>query len=893
MTQSTGSPVHQYRYPSASRVSLATQETALNLPPEQVADDEMVQSDPQSQWPTLNWRRDLVSSRVRYGQLYIHEKVSPAEFISGLLKDQDSVQGNWFHDFNNLPEGAHYAPYSYDDGNWSNRLIKSTGQRAMASLLLYEGLAGQVDLIYMDPPYNINFRSNFQGMINDTNAGDRWDDIPLDVRHVKAFRDNYIDGVNSYLTQLRVQLIHGRELLRDSGSFVMQIGPDNLHYVAVLMSEVFGHENHVSTIPFVTSTNSSTRMLPEVGNWLVWFAKDKLQAKYRQLYESLSEEEKVAHMSSYVMCELADGTTRNLTTTEKEKPESVPDGSRIFQRMRLDSSGLRPGRSFTWHYDPEDFPDGPPHYPSDVQDFPCRPDSHWRASPEGLDAICRQGRMQFTGDYPSFKRYIDEVPGRVLNSVWTNVGSQQDKRYIVETPPTVLERIILMTTDPGDLILDPTCGSGAMPIQAERWGRRWIGIDSSAVSLAICRERIATAVHPYFVLQDSPEGHGREHELCQQLLPSGPGGVFEPKPKYQHDPAKGFLLERQMRVSAATLASGFTLDDVILHPDRPEVDRSKRRVSSPFTVESDLPFSSMVPDRGDSCAETGVVSYLDPTETTRNLEQALVVGGIKIPPGNGSEGFMYCVTDLEETAEIPDVTHTGRITDDRGDVHDGVFYLCREDEVAGPFQSRNLAVAARHRGARYACVVGFGQEGDIGSVARHQGNVTVLQVTAKRDLMIPGLEHKPDDDALVVISEPDLVVHPEPDGQVSVEVVGLTTYNPVTGQVEPSGDRHVVGILTDTNYDQESFRVCLINLPQSGRTSERRLRQIRDSFRVELDEAKWQRMRSNRTLPFKSPGPGGRVAVKVIDHTGMEHMLVLVVSQFEIEEQGRESAART
>ena len=268
------------------------------------------------------------------------------------------------------------------------------------------------------------------------------------------------------------------------------------------------------------------------------------------------------------------------------------------------------------------------------------------------------------------------------------------------------------------------------------------------------------------------------------------------------------------------------------------------------------------------------MSYGEAIETIRNLEDALRTGGIKLPGTNGSTALIYSVEDLEPTVEIPDVTHLGHIVEQDGSAHDAVFYLCGEGEVAGPFQTRNLAVAARHRGARYACIVGFGHEGDIGSLARHQGNLTILQVRAKRDLMIPGLEHRPDDDALVVISEPDLAVHGEPGGKFSIEVRGLTTYNPVTGQVEPTGDRRVASILTDTNYDQESFKVSLLNLP-SGATSERRLRQIRDSFRREIDESKWERMRSTRTLAFIPPADGGRVAVKVIDHTGMEHMRVL------------------
>ena len=566
----------------------------------------------------------------------------------------------------------------------------------------------------------------------------------------------------------------------------------------------------------------------------------------------------------YVRYDTEDGTPERLTQEQLDDPDRfLPENARVYDIQPLTSQHeSATGRSV-------------PYTDLAGNVHPCPPGLQWRVNHDGLRNIEEMGRMVIGNNGRlNWKRYEDEMPGTGLNAVWNDGSRVRNRRYIVETPARILERVILMTTDPGDLVLDPTCGSGAVPLQAERWGRRWIAIDSSAVSTAIARERIVTAIHPYYLLLDSPDGHRREHELAEDLHPSGSVVALKPKTLYRHDPSQGFVLARQLRVSAATLAYGFTPDDVILHPDRPEVDRTKCRVSSPFTVESDLPFSSVRPDISDGPSVDPVVAYGDLTETMRNLEDALRTGGIKLPGTNGSPSTTYSVADLELTVEIPDVTHIGHIADQTGSVHDAVFYLCGEGEVAGPFQTRNLAVAARHRGAGYACVVGFGHEGDIGSLARHQGNLTILQVRAKRDLMIPGLEHRPDDDALVVISEPDLAVHEESGGKVSIEVRGLTTYNPVTGQVEPTGDRRVAGILTDTNYDQESFMVSLFNLP-TGAISERRLRQIRDSFRREIDESKWQRMRSTRTLPFVPPPTGGKVAVKVIDHTGMEHMRVL------------------
>ena len=869
MAYAENSPLDQYRYDSASRVSLPTQETALNLADDQLAEGAYLLPEPASSWPTLRWRRNLDADSGRYGRLFIHDKVSPAEFVSGLLKDQNARQASWFHDFNNLPEGAHYEPYVHDGGNWSNRLIRSSGQRALASLLNDEAMAGQVDLIYMDPPYNINFRANFQGLIDDTNTGERWEDIPADVRQVKAFRDSYRDGVHSYLDQLRVQLIHGRDLLKDSGSFIMQIGPDNLHYVAVLMSEVFGHENHVATIPYTTGFNNSTRMLPEISNWLIWFAKEKQQAqgKYRQIYANGDRAETIASMNKfYIRYDIEGKEPQTLTQEQTDDPDRfLPDGARVYDIQPLTSQhASTTGRS-------------EPYTDLEGNEWPCPSTLQWRVDGHGLRRIEEMGRMVIGNNGRlNWKRYEDEIPGRNLNAMWTDGSRVRDKRYIVETPPTVLQRVLLMTTDPGDLVLDPTCGSGAMPIMAERWGRRWIAIDSSAVSIAIARERIATAIHPYHLLQDSPEGHRREHELTQEIVPADGRREFPPKARYQNDPAQGFVLARQLRVSAATLAYGFTPQDVIYHPDRPEPERGKRRVSSAFTVESDLPFSAMQPNGGNEGQPEGTDA--GSLETMRNMEEALLTSGIRVHGPDAKSGKTYRVSDLESTVEIPDVTHTGRITDEDGETKDAVFYICREDEVAGPFQTRNLAVTARNRRVSYACIVGFGHEGDTGSMERSQGTVTILQVMANRDLMIPDLQHKRDDSAFVVISEPDLTVHEEPNGKISIEVRGLTTFNPATGQVEPTGDRRVAGIMTDTAYDQESFKVCLLNLPQQGQTSDRRLKQIRDAFYREVDGAKWQRMRSNRTLPFDRPANGGKVALKVIDQTGVEHMKVLDIA---------------
>ena len=643
----------------------------------------------------------------------------------------------------------------------------------------------------------------------------------------------------------------------------MQIGPDNLHYVAVLMSEVFGHENHVATIPYRTTTNPSTSMLPEVGNWLIWFAKDKTQAKYRQLYDPIGGRRGIIELwGNAARIENPDGETRSLTRNERNYPDRIPAEANLYRTYPSHSSHISStGRSDTFYHHPNDLPcsDNPSwtdHICSaachgtnrncpkgqkcgpdcTANGYPCPTGSHWRVSLAGLHAIGMTGRLEIGKQGGiSWKHYESEVPGRSLNAIWNSVGIVSDKRYIVETPPEVLRRILLMTTDPGDLVLDPTCGSGAMPLTAERWGRRWIAIDTSAVSIAVARQRIATAIHPYYLLQDSPEGHRKDHELEMALLPPDRHTTFEPEASYRNDPARGFVLARQQRVSAATLAYGAGPGDIIRHPDRPEVDGSRQRVSSAFTVESDLPFTAVGPDAPDRADAASAVSG---AETRRSIERSLETAGIRMPASAGQPPHTYKVSNLEATAEIAGVTHTGLVIDSSGQERTALFYICQDDEVASPFQIRRLARAARNRSDDYAVIISFGQEGDTASVQEAQGNLAILSVIANRDHIIPGLTAKADDNALVVISEPDLTIIPETDGKISVRIEALTVYNPATGQVETQDSRNIVAIMTDTDYYTESFRARLWNLPQQGTVSERRLRQIRDAFRREIDEGK-------------------------------------------------------
>ena len=860
-----------YKFPEAERRNNPTTEAALMMSAEDMSDQpipEKTQKNERLRHPRLQWNKAPQADYSKaYGPLYIHDKVSPAEFVNSLLRHQG--QGDLFATFNGLPDDANYKPYEYR-GHWTNRLIRATAQRAMASLLYKDAMRGKLNLIYMDPPYNISFRSNFQANAQTPESAEDWDSLPNDPIAIKAFRDTYRDGVHSYLDGLHEQFALGRELLAEDGSFILQVGPDNVHEAVLLMSEVFGQENHVATIPYQTSTT----MIPEIGNWLVWFTKDKAAAKskYRRMYLRFTRKETITHMNRDAMCEMPDGTTRNLTNAERENPDTLPEGSRIFQRMPLQSAHTSTtGRSepFEWQ----------------GNTYPCPVGQQWRVSHEGLYNIAQMGRLVITPTKTlRWKQYEHEIPGRHINAMWTDIAAEQNKQYVVETPSKVLERCLLMTTDPGDLILDLTCGSGAMPFQAEKWGRRWIAVDVAQISIAITRERLITNTYPYHILKDSPEGSKLDHELEQELLPPKQRTPFNPPLAYGYDPAKGFVTERQLRVSAGTLAYGHGDEEPIRHPDRTMTDRNHIRVASGFTVESDSPYRSVRPGEENGHSEGPDVSTrlqtvgftlnsdngTEPDLVTPRIISSLETSGIN-QPGSGR----YKVANLV-TSDVRDVTHTGVLIAPDGTHHNAYFYIGREDEVISNVQTRNAAAAIRNvePNCDHLIMVGFGRDGDAQTVSRYQGNLNVLHVAANKDLQLPWLKEENNDNAFIIVSEPEVKLHRQDNGQVRLEVVGINAFNPAKGIVEARSARTIMGIMVDNQYDTESFRARLINVKRVSR-NQRTLKNLLAAFSRDVDQEKWRQILSNTSIPFDLPEEGVKIAVKVIDQYGMEHMTVI------------------
>ena len=812
----------------------------------------------------------------------------PNERQMGLFADAREAFNGFKREDGSPADNAANEPYRYHNGHWANRLIRATAQRAMRSLLHKEGMAGKVNLVYLDPPYNNSFRSNFAPAANDFAIEEGEKGVPNDPLSIQAYRDTYENGIHSYLDGLKEQLQLAQQLMAEDGSIIVQIGPDNLHYVALLLSQVFGPNNHVATIPYFSAANSSTTLLPEIGNWLVWFAKNKEQTKYNQLYEELTLVEKVELMSWHVMLEKHDGNIRNLTAEEKRQPEKALQQGRIYQRRPLDSSQeATTDRSDPWLYNPDHYDNPPAHYPKEANAYPCPTGKHWSVSHEGLRSIAAQGRIDITkGNQVRFKYYLDEMPGKVLSAIWTGIGRPQNKQYPVETPPRVLERCILMTTDPGDLVLDLTCGSGAMPYQCETWGRRWMAVDVSAVSIAIARDRILTGSYPYHLLNDSAEGHRRDHELNQAML--GTDEPFQLQAVYGNDPAQGFVNERQIRVSAATLAYGPQIPkDIIYHPGRTRQDNHKLRAASNFEVCSDSPYRTISPEQA-LASESGAGEI---GAEEQEIENALTRHALELEPlqvrmatnltssGISQNGRpRYQVKNLQ-TTDIPLLTHTGVIVTEDGDEHPAGFYLGKADEIISNTKTRDAAYHAGNNGFRYLGVVGFAQDGNAGQGRESFPNVTVLNIIANRDLQLDNLKDAKRDNGFVIISEPEVILHRRgetPDGKelVALEVIGINAFDPKRGVVDEPSVNRVKAIIVDSCYDGKKFVASHYNI-LTTKQNQQAFKELAAAYKGAIDEEDWQQMQTCVTVPFPLPEGDEKIAVKVIDQTGVEHMKVI------------------
>jgi adenine-specific DNA-methyltransferase len=824
--------------------------------------------------PQLVWRgkddQDVIPLTVPAVPLYIQEKIDPRALVEDLRRTvghaADEAQPSMFGDFDGL-EGYEKVEFYEHSANWSNRLILGDALLVMNSLAEKEQLRGQVQMIYMDPPYGIKFGSNWQVSTRRRNVTDGRD-ASRQPEQVKAFRDTWQDGIHSYLTYLRDRLTITRELLADSGSVFIQIGDENVHLVRSLLDEVFGPENFCSLITVKKSGGLGTDLLKNVTDYVVWYAKDRGQVKGRKLLAPIVAGEGRTTGARYDQLLMPDGSRRPRTSKERSDATLVPEDARSFRLVSLASAGTTPSCVFPFEYD------GTVYNPGGQRS--------WKTNETGMKRLGIAGRLVGTGRSLNYLRFLDDFPAYELNNVWEDAAVGTDKVYVVQTPTTVIQRCILMTTDPGDLVLDPTCGSGTTAHAAEQWGRRWITIDTSRVALALARTRIMSARYPYYLLADSAEGAAKEQEL-----------TFRPQPQadFSHDVRQGFVYKRVPHIMLSSIARNERIvegmsDEEIEHEvtkgadqeilvDQPYEDPHRIRVSGRFTVESLSPHRSLDAESTPGPSEDlpFISTILD------NLQTA----GVQ----NTFKGERLTFGSLEPMVSNGTLQASGTMTDSDGDVRTVAVAIGPEHGTVSPDMVKDAAREAL-KGAGFDLLVycGFAYEAYTSETAkefapesdgfatadqeRQMGKLRVLLARMNPDLAMSEdlLKKTGSGNLFTVFGEPDIAIETVDDAYV-VQVHGVDVYDPMTGQVRSSSTDDIACWFIDTDYDGDQFFVRHAYFTGADKPYEK----LQRALNADVDADAWASLYSTTSRPFARPS-SGKIAVKVINHYGDEVLQV-------------------
>ena len=521
-------------------------------------------------------RQDWSDLVVNAPPLYIQEKVHPKAIIDELkrktkkARDESTDAPDLFADFNGIADPEARAEFYQHTKHWQNRMILGDSLQVMASLAEREEMRGKVQCIYFDPPYGIKFNSNWQvsTMSRDVKDGKK-EDVSREPEQVKAFRDTWKDGIHSYLTYLRDRLLVARELLTESGSIFVQIGDENVHRVRAVMDEVFGEENFIAELKFKTTSNRTSEFIPSVFDTVVFFARSKPLLKFRPIRGSKTYDDVTD--DSYGCIDVNTFGWRRLTATEKQIPKIMEQQGSLFGLGDLTSSHEYIRDSFSFQ--------------NEIFDPKRR---YWSTSIAGLNRLGRANRLANVNGTLRYKRHFKDVSTLYLHNIWSDTGSgsqTEERAYVVQTISSVLQRCILMTTDPGDLVLDPTCGSGTTAFVAEQWGRRWITIDTSRVALALARTRLMSARYPYYLLADSREGRAKEQEVSGRILADA---------RLTGDIRQGFVYERAPHITLKSIANNTEIDVIwekwqaVLEPLRTQLNAALSTTFEEWEIPRDL-----------------------------------------------------------------------------------------------------------------------------------------------------------------------------------------------------------------------------------------------------------------------------------------------------------------
>jgi len=857
--------------------SIRHKDTRVNIPTEElrdfVAEDEakpqtlLYPRDP-SLDPQLVWKgkdeQDAADLAVPVVPIYIQEKIHPQAIIDSLprIKKPADNQIDLFGDFNGLPADFDQRVDFYQhEGHWSNRLILGDSLLVMTSLAEKEGLKGSVQTIYFDPPYGIEFGSNWQVSTRKRDVKDgKAEAATRQPEQVRAYRDTWKLGIHSYLAYLRDRLVAARELLTETGSAFVQIGDENVHLVRSVLDEVFGSTNFCSQINYRSMTALGQDGMANVYDYILWYSKDAENKKFRPIFADrpIEEETEFCFFAS-------EGGDYNKLTHEQVAGLSQEDRKRVFKRSELRSSGFTPSCTYSFKLS------GKTYTPSAGKS--------WRTHESGMKKLIDAHRLVVLGDNPYFRQYYNDFPVMQIENSWhdTAAGYSDTKIYVVQTADRIIQRCLLMTTDPGDLVFDPTCGSGTTAYVAEQWGRRWITCDTSRVALALARTRLMAARFPYYYLADSVAGIKKESEIT---------GKIPPEYKTENDIRKGFVYKRVPHVTLKSIANnpdikeGMTrkqIDDAIARQadteilfDQPYEDNKTVRVSGPLTVES------LSPHRVLSTADENMDGTVTEKEARKHQDfTSMILENLRVAGVQNTKKSERLKFDALNPFAGTWIQATGEYTDAGGKTRKVAISIGPEQGTVGPMQVKEAAKeAVQGVGYDLLLVCGFAFDPHVSEEAKRYGKLTVLAARMNPDLAMGDelLKKTGAGNLFMVFGEPDVEIKKQKNGQYIATIKGVDVYDPTTGEIRSSSTDDIACWFIDTDYNGESFFVRHAYFTGAEEPYDK----LKRALRAEIDEAAWSSLYSTESRPFEKPETG-KIAVKVINHYGDEVLKVFKV----------------
>lgn len=897
----------------------------------------------------LVWRgkdqQDWSDLVVQAPPIYVQEKIHPKHIIEELKKQTKERRDaetdapdmfDLFGDFNGIDPEAKTEFYQHDQ-HWQNRMILGDSLQVMASLAERENLRGKVQCIYFDPPYGISFGSNWQVSTRSKTVSDgKREEITREPEQVKAFRDTWKDGIHSYLTYVRDRLTVMRDLLSETGSIFVQIGNENVHRIRSLLDEVFGDECLICEIVVKKKGAQKSSSIDPVNDFILWYSRSPKSSgafKFRKVYEKRDLDYEAVDYFSKI--ELPSGEILNLKDSA-HLPRDVDyrlfpkllevdfPGGKLLRQWPISNGGYRENQMHPVSFKGKEF--SPPKN---------RCWSHIsRPAAEGLTGMERvkvSDRLMASGISLDFKRYYEDFPYKNISNWWDGFRGALDQVYVVQTNERLVERCILMATDPGDLVLDPTCGSGTTAFVAEQWGRRWITLDTSRVALALARSRVMGARYPYYLLLDSEDGVKREQDVS---------GVLQENAQPRNDIRMGFVYRRATYVTSGQIANNVEVDVIwekwqeVLEPlreklndtqgetweewaiprepeaewsdgtkeihakwwearikrqqeidksiaqkadveylyDRPYEDTSKVRVAGPFTVES------LSPHRVVPADESELIDDIEALEGNRARTDApaqdfatMVLENLKSAGVHQSDKQDRINFTAMEGWPGEYIAATGTYEQDDVPKKAAIFI---GPEFGSITRSDIMAAAREANDARFDVLIACGFNFDAhSSEVDKLGPLPILKAKMNPDLhMADDLKNTGAGNLFVVFGEPDIEWDFDEDGNIVVEVLGIDVFDPKTGEVRASGKDDIAAWFIDTDYNEESFFVRHAYFMGANDP----YKQLKTSLKAEIDQEAWATLYRDTSRPFERPSTG-RFAVKVINHFGDEVMKVFGV----------------